>query len=282
MTSPVKKKSRKRTAAKPPAPHVDILDLLARCLSTADNQAWKDLLSIIQSLACRTCRLANKDQQHEFSSWLLGWPRLNAAIGCAYKKLRAMLSTGKHMSPNNQLKFFKNYFTRVIQSARNDYLKELVPHTMEEPPNNDNHDPSAPPPVGKQRRRIPRVVPVGDIITSTISSPIDQPPTIDEHQPGLAALAELDPCLRVPFLLTVMPDELEDADYAWIAQQTAQHSPSEIQKLIEDQRAGHHNKKHPLSGMFIAQLLGLSPAAVSQRVRRARLALADAINRARS
>gem|GEM_PF-4288650 len=88
-----------------------------------------------------------------------------------------------------------------------------------------------------------------------------------------AALVKLKSGLRIPFILTFVSNVLTDQDIAWIAEQ-AGRSPTETATMIEAESAVCHKSKYALSSQFIADLLGIQPDTVSQRVRRARLQLA--------
>lgn len=256
----------------PPAPCTDILDLLARCLAVDDNRAWCELIACITPLARHNKILCSSEQSAEFAGWLQGWPRLYASTGYAYKNLRDAIANNPAMPEQERQQIFKAYFTYVIRSAVIDYLKEVQPHTMNVPLAPDEQPSPGTEPDDAQTQRVAREVHVENWLGVIIADPrtpdkiyIDR----NDPSPALHALAALDPAYRVPFKLTHMPDDLDNADLEWIAQQTGRGTPHDIGRLIDDQRAMHASKKYPLSGEFIADLLGLTPATVSQRVRRA-------------
>lgn len=268
--------------ASAPQPCTDIVMLLARCLAAPDNNAaWSQLADFIKPLALKFCRLVSAEQREEFAAWLLGWPRLRATLGCAYKRLREFITTNRDASEADRQKYFAHYFAHIVRSAVVDFLKEFAPsHKFEipaperiEPSREDDEQPASP---------CPNQEILGgdwiDVLADHIPAPHDENDD-PRNERALAALDMLKPELRVPFLLTCALEQLQPRDYEWIAKQSGR-TIEEVENIVEAERAAHPERKYPLSSAFIANLLGLTQDNVSQRVRRARLALAQMIERA--
>ncbi len=255
----------------PLAPCADITDLLACCLTNPEDRAWRQLTQIIQALAGRRFRSLRPTDVDLFQAWILGWPRLRPTLGCAYKKLREWSAQNPEPSERERQHFFINYYMRAVHSALIDFFSEQQPDTLEVPPAIDEQPASPTLCDDSPPRVIAREVFLEDWSRTPFSdpdTPCDAQIRAEASSPGLDALAALDPAYRVPFKLTHLPDCLDDADYAWLAELTSR-APAELRATIEDEQLRNHTKKYPLSGAFIAAMLGLTPATVSQRVRRA-------------
>lgn len=276
--------------ASAPQPCTDIVMLLARCLAAPDDAAWIQLADFIKPLALKFCRLVSAEQRQEFAGWLLGWPRLFSTLGCAYKRLREFITTNPDASEADRQKYFANYFARIIRSAGADFLKEVARHHKNEIPASHEQDTSTEQALQKddahealtfsKQHQDRAEIPAGDLI-SQLANYVPAPCNDDDDpriERALAALDMLKPELRVPFLLTCALEQLQPRDYEWIAKQSGR-TLEDVEVVIEKERAANSHLKYPLSSAFIANLLGLTQDNVSQRVRRARLALANAIKR---
>ncbi len=242
----------------------DILDLLARCVTNADDVAWRELLGTIQPLAKRTRLLNSSEHREEFAAWILGWPRLTQTIACAYKKVHDVVHEHPDLHETARQRVFHAYLTHIIHSAAIAFIQEQAPHTkLDESPD------------GEGRRIMLETSQQEEYehIRDQQPGPADLLALKEQQRRLASALKKLSPPSRVVFMLTVAPDDLSAADVRWIAEQTMQTCKA-VENRIEAARAANCDAQYPLSSQFIAELLGLQQDAVSQRVRRARLQLA--------
>jgi len=243
----------------------DILFLLQCCIIHIENTAWDEFLQRFTPITKKSCRISDHNQRKDFLSWFPGWLIQAGKLPIAYRKLKTLIDNGELSTSDDQIEWFKSYFTHIVRSGVSAYFKEL---NMA---------------IGKNTA-VSLDNELGTSSTTLHNQIKDDRPTppqqlqIEEDKVRLTnALSQLEPSYRVPFVLTCCHDFLTDEDVAWISDQCG-YPPSQVESLIENELLLNTRKKYPLSAPFIGALINIGNDAVAQRVRRARVKLRELIS----
>jgi len=103
----------------------DILFLLQCCIIRIDNNAWNEFLQRFTLITQKSCGISDYNKRKDFVDWFPAWLIQAGKLPIAYKKLKKLIDDRELSTPDEQVKWFKSYFTHIVSSGVSAYFKEL-------------------------------------------------------------------------------------------------------------------------------------------------------------